>query len=103
MEQKVIKRNGEIEVYQGEKIAEAMRRAFIDEGEPIDEKALFQGKIIMSEDGVPERNKDKLSYKAKERKDCREAEAEGRDGLEDAKDTEPEPVEENIVEADSEK
>ena len=41
MEQKVIKRNGEIEVYQGEKIAEAMRRAFIDEGEPIDEKALF--------------------------------------------------------------
>ncbi len=69
----------------------------------IDEKALFQGKIIMSEDGVPERNKDKLSYKAKERKDRREAEAEVRDALEDARDTEPEPVEENIIEADSEK
>ena len=69
----------------------------------IDEKALFQGKIVMSEDGVPERDKEKLSYKAKERKDRREAESEVRDALEDARENEPEPVEENIVEADSEK
>ncbi len=67
----------------------------------IDENALFQGKIIMSENGVPERDRDKLSYKAKERKDQRSAASEVRDALEDASENEPEPVEENIVEADS--
>ena len=68
----------------------------------IDEKALFQGKIVMSENGVPERDRDKLSYKAKERKDLKKAASEVKDALEDARDNEPEPVEENIVEADSE-
>ena len=66
----------------------------------IDEKALFQGKCIMSEDGVPERDKDKFSYKSKERKDQRTAASEVKEALEDAKDNEPEPVEEKIVEAD---
>ncbi|MBP5253213.1 MAG: polymer-forming cytoskeletal protein [Lachnospiraceae bacterium] len=69
----------------------------------IDEKALFQGKIIMSENGIPERDRDKLSYKAKERKDLKKAASEVKDALEEARDNEPEPVEENIVEADSEK
>ena len=40
MDQKVIKRNGEIESYQGEKIVEAIRRAFLDEKEPYDDKVL---------------------------------------------------------------
>ena len=68
----------------------------------IDEKALFQGKIIMSENGIPERDRDKLSYKAKERKDLKKAASEVKDALEEARDNEPEPVEENIIEADSE-
>ena len=68
----------------------------------IDEKALFQGKIIMSENGIPERDRDKLSYKAKERKDLKKAASEVKDALEEARDNEPEPVEENIVETDSE-
>ena len=68
----------------------------------IDEKALFQGKIIMSEDGVPERNKDKLSYKAKERKDSKKAASEVKDALEEAKENEPEPVVEHVVEAEEE-
>jgi len=65
----------------------------------IDERALFQGRIVMSENGVPERDRDKLSYKARERKDQKEAASEVKDALEEARENEPEPVEENIVEA----
>ena len=66
----------------------------------IDERALFQGRCVMSEDGVPERDTDKLSYKAKERKDSRKAASEVKEALEDARENEPEPVEEKPEETE---
>ena len=69
----------------------------------IDEKAIFQGKVIMNEDGVPTRDKDSFSRRMKEKKDLKEAEAEVRDALENARENEPEPVEEVIVESEENK
>ena len=67
----------------------------------IDENAVFQGKCIMDENGIPERtDKEKLSYKMKEKKDQKKAAEEVKDALEDAKENEPEPVEEKVVEAE---
>ncbi len=63
----------------------------------IDEKAIFQGKCVMNEDGVPKREKDNFSKKMKEKKDRKLAESEVRDALENAKENEPEPVEEVVV------
>ena len=68
----------------------------------IDENALFQGRCIMSEDGNPVREKETLSYKAKERKDSKKAASEVKEALEEAKENEPEPVVEHVVEAEEE-
>ena len=68
----------------------------------IDDKALFQGRCIMDEEGAPVRGKETLSYKAKEKKDSKKAASEVKDALEEAKENEPEPVVENVVEAGEE-
>ncbi len=65
----------------------------------IDENAIFQGKCVMSEEGVPARSKDNFSRKMKEKKDQKQAESEVKDALENAKENEPEPVEEVVVES----
>ena len=56
----------------------------------------------MDEEGAPVRGKETLSYKANERKDSKKAASEVKEALEDAKDNEPEPVEEKVVEAGEE-
>ena len=57
----------------------------------------------MSEEGNPVREKETLSYKVKERKDSKKAANEVKEALEEAKENEPEPVVEHVVEAEEEK